>query len=559
MTQNTRSVIQVQASIGGSVGPLSNSATAYSLAATPVFTALSCPGNPGTGITTGSVVTQWNTHPGGPGPENNPTTYQVEYATGNWDRSGPNAGNWKPGIIPRSLSIIDADPTLVTESAVLEGFNPAVPVYIRARSLNSAGQSVDPTVNHNYAYTDEWIDLVSSSDPDGYSSTLQQAPTAFYVIPPTGPTSATLWWTTWPPDSARGGNPSTSFQVLQTTCVVNGTPDFARSSGPMCGIVPPGLDFPALSFSSNTALVTNLNTWVTYYFTLNVADPPHWENNQPNIREIIPIMAAPVLYYTNMPGVTPGSLAVNVSALYGGSISSATVGISAPPQQTQHVISFSAPGGAFPSDTVVTISTFDFHTDPRLVSCPGAQTTLCGGDPNLAFEITANPPLQPIAPLYFTVAYNGGEPQTNDNGVLQPLDPKQAVLLRFDPASCKCVPVRNPGSPDSLKVTGQLNHLSIFQVGTVAATTTPESMRLYPNPYYASRDGYLTIDGVPAESRVRIFTLRGEMVFDGSADSHGIFTWQGTNRGGRAVASGVYLVVVEGNGIKAIRKLALIR
>ena len=58
---------------------------------------------------------------------------------------------------------------------------------------------------------------------------------------------------------------------------------------------------------------------------------------------------------------------------------------------------------------------------------------------------------------------------------------------------------------------------------------------------------------------VAVFTLRGELVLDSNAQADGMFYWQGTNRGGRLVASGVYLVVVEGNGIKAIRKLAIIR
>jgi hypothetical protein len=211
----------------------------------------------------------------------------------------------------------------------------------------------------------------------------------------------------------------------------------------------------------------------------------------------------------------------------------------------------------------VTISTFSVLNDPRLAQCPGTGGpggTLCGGDNNLAFEITASPPLQPSQPLFFTVDYNSGSGEPYVGYPPQPIaDPTQAVLMRFDLASCKCVPVKSPLSPNSQGITGELNHLSIFQVATALPSDTPEDMRIYPNPYYTARDGWMTIDQLPAGSRVRIFTLRGELVMDSSADSHGIFTWQGTNRGGRSVASGVYLVVVEGNGIKAIRKLAVIR
>jgi hypothetical protein len=558
LTQNTPSVIQVQAvGSGGLMGPLSTLATAYSLAAAPVFTAQSCPNNNSStpGITTGSVVTQWQIWPGGPGPAGNAVTYQVEYATGNWNRL---TGSWNAGIIASTVSVVvtsvNQNNQSASTSATLGNLNPGVPVYIRARALNTAGQYLDPAVNSNYGYTSEWVDLVSSVDfsTAGFTSTLPLAPTSLSVSTPSGPTSTTLSWQNPQPSPTLLGYPQTRFQVLQSTCVINGIPDFSKSSGPLCGVAASGLNFANLTFSSNTVLAANLATWATYYFQLNAENPPHWEGNAPNQVDSPPIMPPYVFYYANVPGAAPGTLAVSVSARYGGSISNASVGIigSGP----QHTVSFNAPGAAFPSDTVVTISTVNIPTDPRLTQCPGSGGTLCGGDPKLAFAITASPQLQPTAPLYFTVAYNSGEP--NVPGMT---DPTQAVLLRFDPASCKCVPERNPGASTSNSITAEINSTGIFQVGTAQASTTPVGMRIYPNPYYTARDGWMTIDGIPAASRVRIFTLRGELVLDGSADGHGIFTWQGANRGGRAVASGVYLVVVEGNGLKAIEKLAVIR
>jgi hypothetical protein len=553
--QNTRSVVQVQAVVGGTLGPLSNAATAYSLAAAPVYSQNTCPSPTaynGTGITTYSVTTSWLTVANGLGPEGNPTTYQVQYATGNWNRS---TGNWNPGIVPSTWTILNTA-SQNSIAAMLQGINPGVQIYIRGRSLNTDGNFLNPVVNTNYGYTSEWIDLVSSTDPNGFTSTLPLAPTTISVGTPSGPTSTTLSWPTQAPNPALLGYPDTMFQVMQTTCVINSVPDFRQSSGPMCGIVPPGLGFTNLPFSSSTALVTNLATWSTYYFTLNEQNLPHWESDLPNQIDSFTFTVPAALYYTNLPGAAVGTLAVNVSAQYGGSISSAPVGM---PGQ-QHTIWFNAPAAAFPSDTVITIATFSVLNDPRLAACPGAGgsgATLCGGDNNLAFEITANPPLQPTLPLYFTVAYNSGEPNIPGDSTVP--DPLNAVLMRFDLTSCKCVPVLDPNTPNRNMITGELNHLSIYQVATTQAASSPEDMRIYPNPYYTSRDGWLTIDQIPAGSRIRLFTLRGEMVLDSNADSHGIFTWQGANRGGRAVASGVYLVVVEGNGIKTIRKLAVIR
>jgi hypothetical protein len=574
LLQNQRSVIQVQVQDGGVVGPLSVPATAYSLAMAPVWNANSCPASGGspTEITTGSVVVEWNTLPGGPnsggaGPESNATTYEVQYATGNWDRT---TGNWNPGVRWRDASVVNNSPAVTSHKLILENINHGVSLYVRARALNTDGKYLDRAVNPNFADprinpNGGWINLISNVDDNAYTSTLQRPPTALMVIDPKGPTSATLWWMDrdqWEPDPARLGFPRYNFQVVMTTCAWYEGPslvvDFNHSSGPYCGVTPSGADTADLPFNTNTALIANLNTWSTYYFTLNSYNLPHYDNNVSNVVSSIPVQAAPpyAYYYTSVPGAVAGSLVIDVSARYGGSISSASVGIEAP-GQAQHTVSFYAPPEAFPVDTRITISTFSVANDPRLALCPGTGGpggTLCGGDNNLAFEITADPAVQPKLPLFFTVNYKSGEP------VIAGLtDPKEALLLRFDPLSCKCVPVRSPTAPTSQSITGQLNHLSIFQVGTVRAGSTPETMRIYPNPYYAARDGWLTIDGLPAYSRVRLFTLRGEMVLDTAADSHGIFTWQGTNRGGRLVASGVYLVVVEGNGIKAIRKLVLLK
>ncbi|MCX5794155.1 MAG: hypothetical protein NTY77_01495 [Elusimicrobia bacterium] len=609
LSQNTRSVIQVQAVPpgwipGGSQGPLSEAATAYTLANSPIFLELSCPrvGDDLHAITTGSIITAWGTRPGGTGPEGklNPVTYEIQYASGPWSRT---TGEWQPGITYKTVSVFynDTNPNHISTTTILGEINQAAPVYVRARSLNSLGLTWDKAVNTDFSYTDEWTDLISSYDavgarPDGadrFTSTLPLAPTVFYTIPPTGPTSTTLWWMdqiAWNPPLTRIGYPQSSFQILQTTCTGFDTsgnlqPVFRTvpSSGPDCGIVPPGLGFPSpateksngLWFPTNTGLVTNLKTWVTYYFTIDVQNLPHWEGPLPtdppgagpraNVQQDYPTTAASLPhFYTYIPGVVSGSLSVNVTVSTGGSVSGGTVGLFDPkanPPQTQHVVSFSAPGGAFPSDTVVTISTFSPTTKyPKLqgICSPmiGEVTSnLCGGDNRLAFEITTDPPLQPKLPLYFTVTYNDTEPENTADHIA--IDKKQAVLLRFDPASCKCVPL--PSFVSASTITATLNHLSIFQVGTWPAATTPEFMRIYPNPYYTSREAWLTIDGLPAASRVRIFTLRGEMVLDSSADGNGIFTWKGANRGGRAVASGVYLVVAEGNGIKAVRKLAVIR
>ena len=64
---------------------------------------------------------------------------------------------------------------------------------------------------------------------------------------------------------------------------------------------------------------------------------------------------------------------------------------------------------------------------------------------------------------------------------------------------------------------------------------------------------------VPAGARVRVFTLRGERIFDTVANGAGNVTWLANNPAGRPVASGLYLVVIESGGTKKVMKLAVIR
>ncbi|MBI2386151.1 MAG: fibronectin type III domain-containing protein [Elusimicrobia bacterium] len=202
-------------------------------------------------------------------------------------------------------------------------------------------------------------------------------------------------------------------------------------------------------------------------------------------------------------------------------------------------VTLRAPAHAFPADVVVTVSSF----------MPAA--TLCPGATNIAFSIVPTPSLQPIGSLYFTFDYAPAE--------LGTIPTSRALLLRYDPGSNTCVPLETVVDTTNGRMTARINHFSLFQVGQVPLSVSAETARVFPNPYYAGRDGYVTIDNVPPLSRVRIFTLRGEQVLDVKANSTGLLTWSGTNGSGRSVASGVYLVMVESGGSKKILKLAVIR
>ena len=189
-------------------------------------------------------------------------------------------------------------------------------------------------------------------------------------------------------------------------------------------------------------------------------------------------------------------------------------------------------------------------------SNPGIETIAADATQARALQgvvqsIADSPALQPVRPLYLTASY------TNTELGSAPLG--QLALARFDPTSGTCVPLQTTVNTAAHTFLAELNHFSLYQLVSVPLATSADTARVFPNPYRAATDGFVTIDQVPPSSRVRIFTLRGERILDAAADGAGNVTWRGDNTAGRPVASGLYLIVVEGGGAKKIMKLAVIR
>ncbi len=63
----------------------------------------------------------------------------------------------------------------------------------------------------------------------------------------------------------------------------------------------------------------------------------------------------------------------------------------------------------------------------------------------------------------------------------------------------------------------------------------------YPNPVVAGYEGLITIVGLSFDADVKILTTSGQLVAEGRSNG-GTFTWNGRDRQGRRVASGVYMV-----------------
>lgn len=339
------------------------------------------------------------------------------------------------------------------------------------------------------------------------------------------------------PSTYTRARPPASLQVLGTTPFsvsvawdTNSNPDnvlyqVTYSTDNFSTHVATAVPFAA-GFNGSTATITGLLTSTTYWTRVVARNPYGQETSFSGIVSTITFNGGAAL------GALAGLLAPNNDSRIEGTI---VIGAS-PGYRT---IDFRSPSGAFPSEVTVTISSYD------------ATASLCPGGVNIALRLGVVPALQPSKPVYLTASYAPAE--------LGAIAPERAVLMRYEPESGSCVPLETVFDGKSRTFRARLNHFSLYQVAQISLATSAETARVFPNPYRAATDGYVTVDNVPPFSRVRVMTLRGETVLDQTANASGILTWSATNGAGRSAASGLYLVVVESGDTKKILKLAVVR
>ncbi len=79
-----------------------------------------------------------------------------------------------------------------------------------------------------------------------------------------------------------------------------------------------------------------------------------------------------------------------------------------------------------------------------------------------------------------------------------------------------------------------------------------DNVKAYPNPMRPDYTGPVTVDGLTMDSEVKICSSTGQLIWSGHSNG-GRFTWNGCNKQGRRVASGVYNVVANNaEGKKAV-------
>ena len=207
-------------------------------------------------------------------------------------------------------------------------------------------------------------------------------------------------------------------------------------------------------------------------------------------------------------------------------------------------VSMYIPAGAFPAATAIAISSSNLNPCSYLV----------GGNP-ITVSIYSQDGAQPQVPVNLTLYYNSAE----SNAAID-TNRTRMVMARYNPVSGQCLPLETRIDTGPRSITATLNHFSLFQLIIRNASAGLADVLVYPNPFYSNRgNGFVTIANIPAAAKVRVYTLSGEKVWEGTAGTTGIIIWKGVNKSGELIASGIYLAVIDSSAGKKVVKIAVER
>ena len=203
------------------------------------------------------------------------------------------------------------------------------------------------------------------------------------------------------------------------------------------------------------------------------------------------------------------------------------------------------PAGAFPAGTTLSVGVPSTESVPTPPSALGATVI---GTP---ISVTAGG-TQPSSPVTVRVGYRPSD--------VAGLVVENLRLARYDESTGWTI-LDSQVDAGNRVVVGTTDHFSLFMIVSVSPGSSVSQGFVYPNPFRpALGHTRLKLAGLPPGAKVRIFTATGRLLKELEADSVGqILTWDGTDRDGRALASGVYLAVLDGSGGRRTIKFAVQR
>jgi len=212
------------------------------------------------------------------------------------------------------------------------------------------------------------------------------------------------------------------------------------------------------------------------------------------------------------------------------------------------------PPGVLPAGTIVTVNTDVSYLLPGLES---NQAALTGGQLGTGFNLSAGG-LQPAGLVSVTMTYDPAQVPPGS-------DPRSIQLARYDEAAAQWSLLPTAVDTAQHTFTSQLDHFSFFVPLLVTPASSLSAVQVFPQPweigdpasaYFASA---LTFSNLQASASVKIFTLAGELVWQGTASPGGVLTWDGNNRSGSKAASGTYYAAFKSGGQTKTRRVVIIR
>jgi len=226
------------------------------------------------------------------------------------------------------------------------------------------------------------------------------------------------------------------------------------------------------------------------------------------------------------------------------------------------LVTFLTPEGMV--SVTIASQTFDTAVNVALTVPPANTVPAVSAAGNMAalpnpinLQITASDmagnPRQPKIPVVITINYG----LNNHPG----FDLSNLTMARYDEIHGAWVPLPSSRHPSNRSIAGVSDHLSLFAVLGVRPAGDLNLVTVGPNPMrpMVNRGALMTFRNLPKGARVRLYTYIGELVNDLTAGGTGLVAWDGKNRSGSWVASGVYLALIESGGSKRIMHLAIER
>lgn len=234
----------------------------------------------------------------------------------------------------------------------------------------------------------------------------------------------------------------------------------------------------------------------------------------------------------------------------------------------QRYVSLFVPAAAYDRETALAIAPYEYKDNRGAGALIPEHwdADFCNqqaeGLPVITAKIFSENP-NPKVPVDFTIGY---------------FDPEEAALIenykdeillaRYNKKTHSCLPLKTLFNQSSKIITASVNTFdsetalpdgsTVIQVIRRAAPSNMNEVKVYPNPMYVSRgDGYVTIEPVPAHTKLTLYTLSGAKIWEGSSDNSFVIVWKGENKYGNPVASGVYLGVLDSPAGKKKIKIAV--